>query len=136
MKHGFVYCLSNRGHRNIYKVGLTTKTIEGRMKELYKTGVVYPFQCEFAKRVKDVFPTETLLHEKLSKYRCSKEREFFEAPLPVIRKAFASINGTWHDHFHRPPEPKSAITCFGSDRKRRLKRKAHSHNPYAPKTRI
>ena len=128
MKQGYVYCLSNPSYRNIYKIGLTTKTIDRRMQELYKTGVLYPFKCEFAKRVKDVFYVENTLHKKLAQFRCSSEREFFKVPREKIYKLFAQTQGKW---YRKPRRNKTVSILYDVGRNRRLKRKAHRSNPYA-----
>lgn len=82
----------------ILKIGMTERTPEERIKELYTTGVALPFKIEFAKKVKDPRKKEACLHTLLEKYtdRVSTRREFFRVSLEEVRKFFDLMDGeTW-----------------------------------------
>ena len=46
MSYGYLYCFSNHSYPGILKVGMTERTPEQRIKELFKTGVPSPFHIE------------------------------------------------------------------------------------------
>ena len=136
MTRGFVYCLSNPSYKGTYKIGLTTKSIDGRMKQLYKTGVIHPFVCEFAKRVKQVHQTERLLHKRMASSRVHPDREFFKISLDSIKKHFQQIDGCWINPSSKtgactnakPIHTRSSERC--TIKRRQLQRKAHHKNPF------
>jgi len=87
---GWVYILSHKKHDDL-KIGFTTRTVKQRIKDLESsTGVMPGFVCEYA--VKCNFPrkVEQIVHEMLSAYRVSKNREFFSIDLE-------SAAGSLHD---------------------------------------
>ena len=44
---GYVYILSNEAMSGLYKIGVTSREdLDRRMKELFTTGVPFPFKCE------------------------------------------------------------------------------------------
>lgn len=64
----------------LVKIGMTTREdMDGRMKELYSTGVPVPFECQYACRVKksDCAKIEKALHTAFSPQRINANREFF-----------------------------------------------------------
>ena len=69
MRQGYVYCLSNKAHPTIYKIGYTTNTLNERIQSLNTTGVVYPFEVELSKYVNDCVACEAILHKMLYEYR-------------------------------------------------------------------
>ncbi len=75
---GYIYIATNRSMPGLVKIGMTSKSPHRRLKELYTTGVPYPFKLQYEQRVKDVRNTEQLLHQILAKYRVTRQREFFE----------------------------------------------------------
>jgi hypothetical protein len=95
MTDGYIYCLSNPYMPGILKVGMTERTPEERVKELFTTGVPSPFKVEFAKRVKDPKGKESSLHLLLEKYtkRVSYRREFFVVSPEEIRNFFDLMDG-------------------------------------------
>lgn len=142
MTRGFVYCLSNPSYKGTYKIGLTTKSIDGRMKQLYKTGVIHPFVCEFAKRVKQVHQTERLLHKKMASSRVHPDREFFKISLDSIKKHFQQIDGCWINPSSKTCTDSQANTTTKTTptstrswtlKRRQLQRKAHRKNPFFKK---
>jgi hypothetical protein len=95
MSEGYVYCLSNESMPGILKVGMTERTPEERIKELFTTGVPSPFKIEFAKKVKDPKSKEASLHILLEQYtdRIYTRREFFRVSPEKVRKFFDLMDG-------------------------------------------
>lgn len=51
--YGIVYLLTNACMPGIVKIGKTSRAdLQNRMKELYTTGVLVPFECAYACRIK------------------------------------------------------------------------------------
>lgn len=98
MTKGYVYCISNPSFKeNLFKIGFTTKSLQGRIDSLYKTGVPTKFQINLAKMVKNCRRTESEIHLKLKRMRVNPSREFFKCALPKIQGIFEGIQGTWWD---------------------------------------
>ena len=95
MTDGYIYCFSNPCMPGILKVGITTRTPEERVKELFTTGVPLPFKIEFAKSVKDPKGKESSLHLLLDQYtaRVYPRREFFRVSPEEVRKFFDLMDG-------------------------------------------
>lgn len=80
MEYGIVYLLTNPVMPGLVKIGMTAqKDIEKRMRELYTTGVLVPFECQFACKVKkgDCVKIEKALHAAFAPQRVNANREFF-----------------------------------------------------------
>ena len=93
---GYIYCLSNPTHPDIFKIGITFNTPEERCKILSSdTGVVFPFKIEFAKKVKDPRFKETKIHSFLNAKRVNPKREFFREPLDQIKTLFDLMDGEY-----------------------------------------
>ena len=93
---GAVYCLLNPAMPDLIKIGFVSggkSDIKRRMKDLYKTGVPYPFQFVFAVMTDDVLKTEKLMHEVFESYRVNKNREFFSIPLIASVEAAMKLTG-------------------------------------------
>lgn len=74
-----VYVLTNPAMPGLVKIGKTTQLeVEGRMKQLYGTGVPVPFDCAFACKVKDATEVERALHFAFGNSRINPNREFFK----------------------------------------------------------
>ena len=74
-----VYVLTNPAMPGLIKIGMTTQLeVEGRMKQLYGTGVPVPFDCAFACQVKDASEVERALHFAFGNSRINPNREFFK----------------------------------------------------------
>jgi len=71
---------------NLIKIGVTGQSdVEGRMKQLYTSGVPVPFECHFAYRVENAFSVEKTLHYAFGDSRVNPNREFFKvAPDRVV----------------------------------------------------
>jgi len=89
---GIVYLLKNRGMPGMVKIGLTTRTVDERMKELYTTGVPYPFECLGAQKVKDAAKVEKAIHRIFDDYRV-QNREFFTISEEKALDLFSILEG-------------------------------------------
>lgn len=77
---GYIYILSNKYYRKgkLLKIGMTSRTVERRAKELSGVfGVPDDFSIVFKKQVKFPSIAEKEIHKKLSSYRINRKREFF-----------------------------------------------------------
>jgi hypothetical protein len=98
---GYIYLLRNAAHElDVFKIGLTTNTVEERAKQL--SGTPSPDKFIIINRwpVQDCVLAEKLIHKKLDSYRLNPKREFFKIKLedaikeiiPIIDKI--NNNGT------------------------------------------
>lgn len=107
MGKGYVYCFHNISHpSNYYKVGMTLRTPEQRLKEANSstwspTPNSTPFTIVTSKCVKDARNAEKFLHHYLSIHgkRVSNQREFFEVSLEIIYQAFSLVE-EYSDNVH------------------------------------
>ena len=92
MSSGYLYCFSNPSLPGIYKIGMTERTPEERLKEANNFSFVcYPFQIEFYKYVDNVYHNEQMVHRRLGNYRINN-KEFFKVDLDIVREIFDSFN--------------------------------------------
>ncbi len=64
------------------KIGMTTKTPEERARELSaSTGVAVPYSVAYSEEVVDCAMAESMIHNRLSKFRVNRGREFFHLSL-------------------------------------------------------
>lgn len=98
---GYIYLLRNAAHElDVFKIGRTTNTVEGRAKQLSGTPSPDQFIIILRWQVKDCVLAEKLIHKKLDSYRLNPKREFFKIKLedsikeiiPIIDKI--NYNGT------------------------------------------
>ena len=76
---GWLYVLSTRESPSLLKVGMTTRSVEERVKEINgATGVAVPFGVRQCWRVADPPAAERLAHKTLSEFRVRDDREFFQ----------------------------------------------------------
>ncbi len=74
-----IYVLTNPAMPGLVKIGKTTQLeVDGRMRQLYSTGVPVPFDCAFACQVKDAAEVEKALHYAFGNTRINPNREFFK----------------------------------------------------------
>lgn len=86
---GYLYCFSNDSLKNLYKIGMTTRSVEERLKEANSSTWCPPnFKVELFVKVNKVEEKEKILHQILEEFRCSSRREFFEVSLDKIRLLF------------------------------------------------
>lgn len=101
-KRGYIYIASNKGMPGLVKIGMTSKNPRDRLKELYTTGVPYPFHLLYEQRVKDPRHAEKLLHHKLASCRMSRQREFFQIEannaIKIAERTLASIHTVQSGH--------------------------------------
>jgi T5orf172 domain len=75
---GWVYILSTREIPDLLKIGMTTRTVEERVREINRaTGVVIPFGVRACWRVKMPSTAERMLHQEFNGQRIRSDREFF-----------------------------------------------------------
>lgn len=94
---GWIYVLSTRELRDLLKIGMTTRTVGERAKEINQaTGVAIPFGVRRCWRVTDPVFAEDLIHTKLFPYRVRRDREFFrvgfETASLLIQEVIAENN--------------------------------------------
>ena len=74
-----VYIFTNRGMPGLCKIGYTTRNdVKERARELYTTGVPYPFKTYYACQVYNGKNIEKILHKLFDEFRVNDNREFFE----------------------------------------------------------
>lgn len=93
LSDGIIYVLVNEGMPGYAKIGMTTTSVEQRMKELDTTGIPLPFECFFAMKVPNVAMVEKHLHDAFADQRIRKNREFFEISPERIRSALMIAGG-------------------------------------------
>jgi hypothetical protein len=75
---GWIYILSTRDNPTLIKIGMTTRTVEQRVKEINAaTGVAVPFGVRQCWRVMTPLKAEQIVHSSLSDFRVRNDREFF-----------------------------------------------------------
>lgn len=78
---GWIYVLSTRESPALLKVGMTTRSVEQRVREINAaTGVAIPFGVRRCWRVSDPPAAERLAHQTLQQFRLRDDREFFCLP--------------------------------------------------------
>lgn len=83
---GYVYVLSNEAMPGIYKIGMTERSVEERVKELSKmTAIPTPFKIEACFYSDNPLADEREIHELLSQYRVSENKEFFKCDLDKVK---------------------------------------------------
>ena len=101
---GWIYALTNRSLNGLYKVGMTSKTPEDRAAELSAaTASPTPFFVVYAKETDDIRTAENDVHNILSDFRVSDNREFFKTSLFEVVKAIDYVCGGFSEL--DPPTP-------------------------------
>jgi hypothetical protein len=106
---GFVYVMSNPSiSRGLLKIGKSDRDPKKfRANELRTTGVPEPFVVEFLALVEDADALESAVHNFLSQYRNTSDREFFSCSVPKAIDAIRSVGGMDIKHeeiFYKAPE--------------------------------
>jgi hypothetical protein len=95
MTAGYIYCFQNDSMPGIYKVGMTTREVEERLREANasNTWQPLPFTIVLQKRVNNTREAEKYVHRYLETYgqRVNKQREFFKISLDIVKKAFELV---------------------------------------------
>jgi hypothetical protein len=85
---GVVYCITSDDIN--FKIGRTRKTAKERAKEIGES-TLNTFRVLFFIKVNDMQTAEKEAHTILNKYRVRKDREFFNAPLTLIKNIFSQL---------------------------------------------
>lgn len=93
MKNGYVYILTNSSMPNLIKIGKTARDSRERAKELSKTSVPTPFKVAFEIFSINYNELEKNIHDELSDFRVSSNREFFTYPLDKAILLLQKLNG-------------------------------------------
>ena len=89
---GWIYILSTRGAPSILKIGMTTRTVDERVKEINSsTGVLYPYSARAAFRVDKPIEIEREIHIRLAGCRIRPDREFFDLGFQDAQKAILDV---------------------------------------------
>ncbi len=82
---GYIYVMRQPSHEeNIFKVGLTQRSVEKRKSELSNTSSVDKFFVINSYYTRDCIRAEKNIHDKLKDYRLTSRREFFRCDLKII----------------------------------------------------
>lgn len=82
-----VYVLTNEAMDGLVKIGLTTTSVEERIKQLDNTSLPLPFQCFYAAEVANAATVESKLHKIFADKRVRSNREFFRVAANQVREA-------------------------------------------------
>tara|TARA_R110000850_G_scaffold72801_2_gene159941 strand:+ start:293 stop:826 length:534 start_codon:yes stop_codon:yes gene_type:complete len=98
----YVYVLTNEAMKGLVKIGMTTRTVEQRVKELQSTGVPFPFEVAYSVEVPNSAAyIEQEVHRQMAACRVSSDREFFlcsvEAAEIAITEQIDIIVGSFID---------------------------------------
>ena len=77
MAQGWVYALVNPAFPGLVKIGMTEGSVEIRARQLYTTGVPFPYVILHKERVSDARAAERALHTHLDAARVHAQREHF-----------------------------------------------------------
>ena len=79
--------LYTKDRQEIVKIGITTGSVEGRVHQLYTTGVPFRFRVSRAFETRNYYELEQSAHRLLDPYRINQSREFFtEKCLPYVEQ--------------------------------------------------
>ncbi len=106
MALGFIYIMSNPSFSDgKIKIGKSMNDPSFRKAELNTTGLPEPFEIEYFAFVEDYDTVEIIVHNKLSKYRPNKNREFFNCSIPkAILTIQQSSTVKYEEVFYKSPE--------------------------------
>jgi hypothetical protein len=89
---GWVYILSTREIPDLLKIGMTTRTVEERAREINSsTGVAIPFGVRRCWRVSDPARAESTVHGALAEYRIRGDREFFRIEFREAARSLEAV---------------------------------------------
>ena len=96
---GYIYCFSNPSMPGIYKIGMTTRTPEERIKDANTSNTwkpPKPYNIEMFAKITEPMKKERSLHKLLEHYgkRIHPRREFFHITLHEVRMFFELLDGT------------------------------------------
>jgi hypothetical protein len=94
LMEGFIYILSNESMPGIYKIGMTTRDPEQRVKELSgSTSIPTSFKLEDAWHTSDMANIEQEIHQHLDYLRVNTQREFFKGDLAFLKEVVQDFCG-------------------------------------------
>jgi len=89
---GWLYILSTREQDNVLKIGMTTRNLTQRVKEINSvTGVLFPFSVRGVFKVADPEAAERMAFELLKDFRIRLDREFFEIPFGLAQSKIKAL---------------------------------------------
>lgn len=91
---GYIYCFETESMPGTYKIGMTTRDVDTRLKEANQSNTwkpPIPYQVVFSKYVHNPREKEGMIHTLLSEYRIHPDREFFKLELEKLRCLFGLI---------------------------------------------
>lgn len=93
----WVYCMSNTSMPGIYKIGMTRRSPEERLKEANASDTFRPptpYEILYSVETTDGIEKEKLIHSILKDYRVVNNREFFKVEKEKIKELFDLIRVT------------------------------------------
>lgn len=112
----YIYILENVSMPGLVKIGRTDRSVSERVNELSShTGVPTGFYVvkEFA--VPDSIAAEKTIHQRLSSYRVSDNREFFRLPPEDAVQIVGDILGTSNTQSHRDFDREDQLVVEATD---------------------
>ncbi len=94
LQAGWVYVLTNPGIPGLVKIGYTKNDPQQRARELYGTGVAYPFEVAYQLRCAGYRAVERAAHALLDEYRVNDGREFFACTVQDAVEAIQECAGS------------------------------------------
>lgn len=89
---GWLYMLSTREFPELIKIGMTTRSVQDRVREINSaTGVPIPYGVRGCWKVKDPKRAERAVHDALDAWRFRNDREFFKIPYGVANKIISDL---------------------------------------------
>ena len=86
-KIGWVYILSRKDEPDILKIGITTRSVTERVKEINSaSGVLRPYSARSVYEVENAKEAEKIVFKLLADYRIREDREFFQIPFAEAAK--------------------------------------------------
>ena len=112
--------LANPGYQlngiPVIKIGYTTHSMAASLRQIYSTGVPFPFEVKYHAMVWKARATMRLAHRILHAQRLNNERDFFNCTIQeAIAAVELSVQGDITYKAERPPELYSADTAFNPD---------------------
>ncbi|WP_310631557.1 GIY-YIG nuclease family protein [Paraburkholderia sp.] len=92
MSAGYVYILINSSMPGLIKIGRTFRDSRARARELQSTGVPTAFEVAYEVFSEDYEALEQNLHEYLSEFRVSGNREFFRYPIRMAIRCLQDLS--------------------------------------------
>jgi len=92
---GYVYCFSTESMPGTYKIGMTTRDVETRLKEANQSNTwkpPIPYKIVFSKYVRNPLQKERSIHKLLEDYRVTDSREFFKIDIDKLTSLFDVID--------------------------------------------